>query len=184
MEERNNLDEVIFTETPLAGAFVIDLEPHPDDRGFFARTFCRREFAAHGLNPEVAQCNTSFNRKAGTLRGMHYQKPPTSEAKLVRCVRGGIHDVIVDLRSESETYGKHFATKLTAENRRALFVPQSFAHGFQTLEDESEIEYQMSEYYKVESGAGFRHDDPALAIEWPLPVSSISEQDLAWPSFF
>jgi dTDP-4-dehydrorhamnose 3,5-epimerase len=174
---------VIFTETPLAGAFLIDLEPHADDRGFFARTFCRREFEAHGLDPAVVQCNTSFNRKAGTLRGLHYQMPPASEAKLVRCVRGAIHDVIVDLRPDSPTHGKHFAANLTAANRRALFVPRSFAHGFQTLEDDSEVQYQMSEYYQPERSAGFRYDSPALTITWPLPITSISAQDLAWPSF-
>lgn len=173
---------MIFTQTPLTGAYVIDLEPHPDSRGFFARTFCRREFEALGLNPAVVQRNTSFNLKAGTLRGMHYQKPPAREAKLVRCIRGAIHDVIVDLRSESATYGKYFAVELTANNRRALFVPESFAHGFQTLDDDSEIEYQMSEYYNPASGAGLRYDDSAVAIEWPLPVTSISWQDLAWPS--
>ena len=173
---------MIFTQTPLTGAYVIDLEPHPDSRGFFARKFCRREFEALGLNPAVVQCNTSFNLKAGTLRGMHYQKPPAREAKLVRCIRGAIHDVIVDLRSESATYGKYFAVELTANNRRALFVPESFAHGFQTMDDNSEIEYRMSEYYNPATGAGLRYDDPALAIEWPLTVTSISRQDLAWPS--
>ena len=173
---------MIFTQTPLTGAYVIDLEPHPDSRGFFARKFCRREFEALGLNPAVVQCNTSFNLKAGTLRGMHYQKPPAREAKLVRCIRGAIHDVIVDLRSESATYGKYFAVELTANNRRALFVPESFAHGFQTMDDNSEIEYRMSEYYNPATGAGLRYDDRALAIEWPLPVTSISRQDLAWPS--
>lgn len=174
---------MIFTETPLAGAFLIDLEPQADDRGFFARTFCRREFEAHGLNPEVAQCNTSFNCKAGTLRGMHYHRSLASEAKLVRCVRGAIHDVIVDLRPDSATYGRHFAANLTDGNRRALFVPESFAHGFQTLEDDSEIEYQMSEFHQPKSGAGFRYDDATLALVWPLPVTSISAQDLSWPAF-
>ena len=174
---------MIFTETPLAGAFLIDLEPHADERGFFARTFCRREFEAHGLNSNIVQCNTSFNRAAGTIRGMHSQKPRASEAKLVRCVRGAIHDVIIDLRPKSSTYTKSFAVTLTAENRRALFVPESFAHGFQTLEDNCEIEYQMSEYHTPGSATGYRYDDPAFALIWPLPVSLISAQDLAWPAF-
>ena len=174
---------MIFTETPLAGAFLIDLERHKDERGFFARTFCRREFEAHGLNPAIAQCNTSFNHKAGTIRGMHRQQPPASEAKLVRCVRGAIYDVIIDLRCDSQTYSKHFAARLTAENHRALYVPESFAHGFQTLEDNCEIEYQMSEYHTPGSAAGYRYDDPAFAITWPLPVTLISAQDLAWPVF-
>lgn len=174
---------MIFTETALAGAYLIDVEPRQDERGFFARTYCRREFTERGLNPEVVQCNTSFNFKAGTVRGMHYQKPPASEAKLVRCIRGGILDVIVDLRSGSSTYGKHFATELTADNRRALFIPEFFAHGFQTLADDTEVHYQMSEFYDPKSGAGYRYDDPRLAIFWPLPVTLISAQDLAWPAF-
>ncbi len=172
-----------FTETPLKGAFIIELEPHTDQRGFFARTFCRREFEAHGLNPEVAQCNTSFNLTAGTLRGMHFQKPALGEAKLVRCVRGGIHDVIVDLRPHSTTYQQHFPVRLTGENRRAVFVPELFAHGFQALTNDTEIEYQMSQFYDPGSVAGFRYDDPAFAIEWPLKVTVISRQDLAWPLF-
>ena len=169
---------MIFTETTLPGAYLIDLEPHRDERGFFARTFCRREFEAHGLNPIVAQCNTSLNHQAGTLRGMHYQKAPSREAKLVRCTRGAIHDVIVDCRS-----GQNFAVELTAENRRALFVPGGFAHGFQTLLDNSEVEYQMSEYYNPDGGAGYRYDDPVLAIAWPQIVTVISPQDLSWPAF-
>jgi dTDP-4-dehydrorhamnose 3,5-epimerase len=174
---------MIFIETPLKGAYTIDIEPRTDDRGFFARTFCVREFEQHGLDAATVQCNVSFNLAAGTLRGMHYQAPPVIEAKLVRCVRGGIHDVIVDLRTQSPTYQRHFAVELTADNRRALFIPKSFAHGFQTLCDETEVEYQMSEFYKPGSGCGFRFDDPAFAIEWPLPVTIISEQDLRWPPF-
>lgn len=174
---------MIFTETPLQGAFILDLEPHQDERGFFARTFCRREFEAHGLNPEVVQCNTSFNLTAGTLRGMHFQRPPASEAKLVRCVRGAIHDVIVDLRPASATYRQHFSVELTAVNRRALFVPESFAHGFQTSMTETEVEYQMSQYYVPATSSGFRYDDSAFAIKWPLEVSVISPQDLGWPLF-
>jgi dTDP-4-dehydrorhamnose 3,5-epimerase len=174
---------VIFTETPLKGAFLIDLEPHVDERGFFARTFCIREFEKHGLNATIVQCSLSSNEKTGTLRGMHFQKPPVSEAKLVRCVRGGIHDVIVDLRPESPTYRRHFAAELSAENRRALFIPESFAHGFQTLADETDVEYQMSEFYTPGSGSGFRYDDPTFGIEWPRPLTVVSKQDLAWPPF-
>lgn len=174
---------MIFTETPLAGAFVIDLEPRTDARGFFARTFCRREFEEHGLNPNVVQCNLSFNYAVGTLRGMHLQTAPASEVKLVRCLRGAIHDVIADLRPESPTYQQHFAIELTAENRRALYVPESFAHGFQTLTNDTEVAYQMSEFYQPKTSAGFRYDDIAFGIVWPLPINLISEQDLAWPPF-
>lgn len=174
---------MIFTETPLKGAFLIDLEPHLDSRGFFARTFCRREFEAHGLNPAIAQCNLSFNLKAGTLRGMHFQDAPAGEAKLVRCVRGRIYDVIIDLRPQSPTYREHFAVELTAESYRALLVPEFFAHGFQSLVDETLVEYQMSEYYAREQSHGFRYDDPAFALAWPFAITVISEQDLAWPRF-
>lgn len=174
---------MIFIETPLKGAFLIELEPHVDSRGFFARTFCRREFEANGLNPAVAQSNVSFNQRAGTLRGMHFQKAPAGESKLVRCLRGRIHDVIVDLRPQSPTYREKFAVELSAEGYRALFVPELFAHGFQTLLDETLVEYQMGEYYAPEHSAGFRYDDPAFALIWPLAVTAISEQDLAWPAF-
>lgn len=174
---------MIFTETPLQGAFLIDLEPHQDTRGFFARTFCRKECEAHGLNSDIAQCNFSFNEKTGTLRGMHFQKAPAREAKLVRCLRGRIHDVIVDLRPQSATFRKHFAVELKDETYRALYVPECFAHGFQSLADETLVEYQMSEYYAPEHGSGFRYDDAAFALAWPLPITTISEQDLAWPVF-
>jgi dTDP-4-dehydrorhamnose 3,5-epimerase len=174
---------LIFSETPLAGAYLITLEPHLDARGSFARTFCRREFEAHGLNTHVAQCNISSNRKAGTLRGMHYQRPPGSEAKLVRCIRGAVHDVIIDLRPDSATRGRHFGVDLTEENGTAVFIPQLFAHGFQSLADETEVEYVMSDFYQPELSAGFRYDDTAFGIRWPLPVAAISDQDLAWPAF-
>jgi dTDP-4-dehydrorhamnose 3,5-epimerase len=174
---------VKFTETPLRGAFVIDLEPQRDERGFFARTFCTAEFAKHELDSKVVQCNLSSNLKAGTLRGMHFQQKPANEAKLVRCVRGAIHDVVVDLRPQSATYRRHFAVELSGENRRALFVPKLFAHGFQTLTDHAEIEYQMSEFHTPGAARGFRYDDAAFAISWPLPISVISTQDLAWPPF-
>ena len=170
---------MIFTETPLAGAYLIDLEPHQDDRGFFARTFCRREFELRRLNPAVAQCNLSYNATAGTVRGMHYQRPPAQEAKLVRCIRGAILDVIVDCRSQSSTRGHYFSVELSAVNRRALYVPEDFAHGFQTLLDDSEVAYQMSDSYEPGSSAGYRYDDPALAISWPLPLTRISQQDLS-----
>ena len=169
-----------FEETPLAGAFVIELEPHADDRGFFARTYCAREFTEHELEPRVVQANLSYNRSKGTLRGMHYQAPPAGEAKLVRCIRGAIHDVIVDLRRDSPTYLQHVGVDLTAESRRALFVPALFAHGFQTLEDEVEVFYQVSEFYTPDAERGLRHDDPALGISWPLPVKEISDKDRSW----
>lgn len=172
-----------FTETALRGAFVIDLTPYHDARGFFARTFCQHEFERHGLNPMVAQCNLSFNLRAGTIRGMHFQKAPAREAKLIRCVRGAIYDVIIDLRLESATYAQYITVPLDSASRRALYVPESFAHGFQTLVGDTEVEYQMSEFYTPDSSAGFRFDDPALSIHWPQEVSVISEQDLSWPAF-
>ena len=172
---------MIFTETPLAGAFVIELELREDERGFFARTFCANEFAEHGLQPVVAQANLSFNHTRGTLRGMHYQVAPAEEAKLVRCTAGAIYDVIVDMRPESPTHRSHFGVELSARNHKALYVPERFAHGFQTLADESEVIYEVSEFYAPGHEAGLNHDDPALGIEWPLPVSVISEKDRAWP---
>lgn len=170
-----------FTETMLTGAFILDLEERSDERGFFARTFCAREFEAHGLKPTVAQCSIAFNHRQGTLRGMHYQAPPATEAKLVRCTRGAIYDVIVDLRPESPTYMAHIAVELTADNHRALYVPELFAHGYQTLTDNAEAAYQMSEFYTPGYERGLRYDDPALGIVWPLPISVISEKDRAWP---
>lgn len=171
-----------FAETPLAGAYLVELERREDDRGFFARSFCRREFEAAGLDPVVAQCNVSWNRRAGTLRGMHFQAPPSAEAKLVRCTQGAIHDVIVDLRRESPTYLRHFATELTADNRRQLYIPALFAHGFLTLTDDAEVSYQMSEYFTPGAARGIRHDDPALGIRWPRAIAVISEQDASWPT--
>ena len=170
-----------FIETPLKGAVVIELEEKPDPRGFFARSFCAREMAEHRLRHEVAQCNLSFNHKAGTLRGMHYQVSPATEAKLVRCTRGAIHDVIVDLRPGSPTYLKHFGVELSAENRRALYVPEMFAHGYQALTDGAEVTYQVSQEYTPGCERGLRHDDPALGIRWPMAVTVISEKDAAWP---
>jgi dTDP-4-dehydrorhamnose 3,5-epimerase len=172
---------VIFTPTKLAGAFIIDLEPRSDARGFFARTFCQHEMAAHGLKSTFVQANLSFNHRAGTLRGMHYQLPPAAETKLIRCTQGALYDVIVDLRPESPTYLEHIAVELTAENRRALYVPEMFAHGYQALVDGTEAFYQVGEFYQPGYERGLRYDDPRLAIQWPLPVSEISAKDAAWP---
>jgi dTDP-4-dehydrorhamnose 3,5-epimerase len=174
---------VHFHETALPNAFVIELERLEDGRGFFARTFCAREFTEHGLIPAVVQANLSFNRKQATLRGMHYQLPPATEAKLVRCTRGAIYDVIIDLRPDSRTYLRHFGIELSAESRTALYVPEMFAHGFLTLVDETEVTYQVSEFYMPGQERGIRYDDPAFAIEWPLPVGIISEKDSSWPPF-
>jgi dTDP-4-dehydrorhamnose 3,5-epimerase len=174
---------MIFTETDLKGAFVVDIEKHQDERGFFARSWCRREFEAHGLNPKLAQCNISFNPHKRTLRGMHYQAKPFEEAKLVRCTRGSLHDVIVDLRSDSPSYKKSLGVVLTAENRRMLYVPQGFAHGFLTLENDTEVFYQISEFYMPESQRGFRWNDPAIAISWPAEVEFISDRDRNFPDF-
>lgn len=174
---------MLFTETKLKGAFIVDLEPREDQRGFFARTFCAKEFEAHGLKPTIVQCNLSVNYKRGTLRGMHYQIPPSTETKLVCCIKGAIYDVIIDLRPESSTYLSHIGVELTDENRRALCIPDQFAHGFQTLTDESEVIYQMGDFYAPEYAYGYRYDDPVFGIDWPLPVSKISDKDRAWSLF-
>jgi dTDP-4-dehydrorhamnose 3,5-epimerase len=158
---------MIFRELRLCGAFVIDLEKLEDERGFFARTWCQREFEAHGLNSRLVQCSLSFTEKRGTLRGMHYQAAPHEEAKLVRCTRGAVYDVIVDLRRDSVTYKQWVAVELSADSRRMLYVPECFAHGFQTLVDETEVFYQMSEFYHPESERGLLWNDPAFGIEWP-----------------
>jgi dTDP-4-dehydrorhamnose 3,5-epimerase len=170
-----------FTPTKLDGAYLIDLERREDERGFFARTFCQHEFEEHGLEPVIAQANVAFNRRKGTLRGMHFQFPPAAETKLVRCTRGAIVDTIVDLRPESATYLEHVSVELTSENRRAIYVPERFAHGYQVLADETETTYQVGEFYTPSAEGGLRHDDPRLALEWPLPVTEISEKDQAWP---
>lgn len=170
-----------FHPTPLPGAYVVDLEPRTDERGFFARAWCEREFEEHGLNARLVQCDVSFNHRAGTLRGMHQQRAPFAQAKLVRCTRGGIFDVIVDTRPESSTFGQFFATHLTAENRRMLFIPEGFAHGFQTLVDATEVFYQMSSPYVPEAGVGFRWDDPAVSIPWPIPDAIMNERDRSYP---
>ena len=170
-----------FTELPLSGAFLVEIEPHADERGFFARTFCTTEFEARGLDARVAQCNVSYNQLRGTVRGMHYSAASEGEIKLVRCTRGALLDVIVDVRPKSPTYLRHAAVELTGDNRSALYIPVGFAHGFQTLQDETEVFYQMSSLYSPGRDGGIRYDDPLLAIQWPLPVAVISERDLAWP---
>jgi dTDP-4-dehydrorhamnose 3,5-epimerase len=174
---------MIFTPTELKDATIIDIEPFQDERGFFARTWCQREFAEHGLVANVVQANSSHNRHRGTLRGMHFQRAPHAETKLVRVVRGAIYDVIIDLRPESPTFKGWVGIELTAENRRALYVPEGCAHGFQTLADDTEVMYQVSAFYAPGAEGGVRHDDPAFAIRWPLPVSVISPKDAAWPDF-
>ena len=172
---------MIFSETKLKGAFVIDVELRSDDRGFFARTFCAREFAEHGLNASVAQANISLNTRKGTLRGLHFQCPPLAETKLVRCTRGAMLDVIVDLRPESPTYLQHVGVELTGGNRRALYVPARFAHGYQVLDDDTETTYLMGEFYAPEAAGGLRYSDPRLAIAWPLPPREMTPRDLEWP---
>jgi dTDP-4-dehydrorhamnose 3,5-epimerase len=174
---------VRFEQTPLRGAFVIHLDRLEDERGWFARTFDVGEFINHGLDPAVIQCNTSYNTKRGTLRGMHFQADPDGEAKLVRCTRGAIYDVAVDLRKKSETYCRWFGVELTAENGRMLYIPVGMAHGFQTLADDSEVSYQMSHHYVPDGGRGARFDDPAFGIEWPLPDPIVSERDREFPDF-
>jgi len=175
---------VIFTPLRIPGAYVIDLERREDERGFFARSWCREEFEAHGLNPTVVQCNVSFNRRKGTLRGLHYQALPFAEAKSVRCTRGAVFDVIVDIRPDSPTYLRWEAVVLTGENRRMVYVPEGCAHGFQTLEDDSEVFYLMSQAYKPEYARGIRWDDPAIRIEWPPAAERIiSKRDRSYPDF-
>ena len=172
-----------FIATELESAYILEVESHEDKRGFFARTFCQDEFRARGLNPEVAQCSVSFNKRRGTLRGMHYQSEPFPEAKLVRCTAGAVYDVIVDLRPQSATYRRWVAVELTAANRRALYVPEHFAHGFQALADETEVFYQISEFYHPECSRGIRWNDAAFRIRWPLAELVISERDRNFPDF-
>ena len=174
---------MIFLETPLAGAFVIDIEPHEDERGFFARTFCKEEFEALGLDATVVQSSVSFNRQTGTLRGMHYQAPPHEETKVVRCTAGAIYDVIIDMRPLSPTFVQWHGVKLSAENRTMFYIPDGFAHGFLTLEDNTEVLYQMSEFYYPESARGVRWDDPAFGVEWPAEPTAISDHDRSYPDF-
>ena len=174
---------MIFRETRLPGVFEIGLEIKPDARGFFARSWCEEEFAAHGLNAKLAQCSVSFNTRKGTLRGLHFQAAPHAESKLVRCTRGAIFDVVLDLRAQSPAFKEWVALVLTAENRNAVYVPEGCAHGFLTLEDESEVFYQISQFYNAEAARGVRWDDPAFRIAWPEKIEVISERDRNYPLF-
>lgn len=174
---------MIFTETKLKGAFIIDLERREDSRGFFARAFCQNEFEAHGLKPIIAQSNIAHNRRKGTIRGMHFQFPPAAETKAVRCTRGAILDIIVDLRPESPTYLQHVAVELTEDNQRTLYVPERFAHGYQALRDDTDTSYQVGEFYTPGCEGGLLYDDPRLGLQWPLPLTVISDKDRAWKRF-
>jgi dTDP-4-dehydrorhamnose 3,5-epimerase len=174
---------VIFTETKLKGAFIIEPEKHEDDRGFFARSWCQKEFQAHNLNPRIVQCNISFNKIKGTLRGMHYQAGPFAEAKLVRCTAGALYDVIIDLRPDSPTYKQYVGEVLSAANYKMFYVPEGFAHGFQTLEDNTEIFYQMSEFFSPEHARGVRYNDPAFGIKWRIANPVIVDRDRNYPDF-
>jgi dTDP-4-dehydrorhamnose 3,5-epimerase len=172
-----------FTPTEIADVFVVELEKREDDRGFFARGFCQREFEEHGMVSQVVQANISYNKYKGTLRGMHYQVSPYEETKFLRCTKGAVYDVIIDMRPESLSYMKWFGVELTDKNYKMLYVPRNFAHGFQTLEDETEVMYLVSEFYAPQSERGVRFDDPAFNIQWPLEVAQISEKDAAWPNY-
>jgi dTDP-4-dehydrorhamnose 3,5-epimerase len=174
---------MIFSATPILGAILIKPEKIRDERGFFARTFCQREFEGQGLNLLWIQSNVSFNLRKATLRGMHYQEAPFSEIKMVRCTGGAIYDVIVDIRPDSATFRKWYSVELTSLNHKALYIPVGVAHGFETLSDESEVLYWMSEFYAPGSARGFRYDDASFEIDWPLPVETISPKDLTWPAF-
>lgn len=174
---------MLFIETRLPGVFEIHLEPHPDDRGFFARTWCQKEFEKQGLNPKLLQCNLSFNDRQGTLRGMHYQIPPFSEAKLVRCTSGALYDVVLDLRPHSPSFRQWVGITLTSANRKAVYIPVGCAHGFITLEDRTEVFYQMSEIYAADSARGVRWNDPAFKIVWPTMPQIISDRDRTYPDF-
>ena len=186
IEERGTVSTpstMIFHQTKLADIVEVRLDPRCDERGFFARSWCEREFASHGLNTRLVQCNVSFNVRKGTLRGMHYQDEPHGEAKLVRCTQGAIYDVAVDLRPQSPTFQQWVAAVLSAENRHMLFIPEGCAHGFLTLADNTEVFYQMSEFYYPESARGVRFDDPAFQISWPEKIEVISERDRTYPDF-
>jgi dTDP-4-dehydrorhamnose 3,5-epimerase len=170
-----------FLSTSLPGVTILEPERHADPRGYFARTWCVRELAEHGLDPALSQCSVSFNHRRGTLRGLHYQIPPHAEVKLVRCVRGALFDVAVDLRPDSPTFGRHLGAELTAENGRALYIPRGFGHGFYTLADATEVEYFISAPYHPDSARGVRHDDPLLRIAWPGPIEVVAQRDAEYP---
>jgi dTDP-4-dehydrorhamnose 3,5-epimerase len=172
-----------FRETNVAGAFEIRIEPLADERGFFARSWCQKEFEEHGLNPRLVQSSVSFNKRKGTLRGLHYQAAPHAEAKVIRCTAGALYDVVLDLRPQSRSFKKWFAAELSAENHHMLYIPEGCAHGFLTLEDNAEILYQMSEFYHPESARGVRWNDPAFQIDWPNTVEVISDRDRTYPDF-
>lgn len=172
-----------FNPAPLQDVYVVELELREDPRGFFARTFCANEFEQHGLKPVVAQTNLSYNHRKGTLRGMHYQLPPAAETKLIRCTRGAIYDVIIDLRPDSPTYLQHFGVELSADNRKSFYVPEMFAHGYLTLTDDTEIIYQVGEFYSPGHERGIRFNDPHFSIKWPLSIEVISDKDANWPRF-
>jgi dTDP-4-dehydrorhamnose 3,5-epimerase len=174
---------MIFVETELKGAYLIELEKIEDHRGFFARTWCQEEFSRHGLNSRLVQCSVSFNKRKGTLRGMHFQIPPYEEAKLVRCTQGAIHDVFIDLRRNSPTYKKHVSATLTSDNRRMLYIPEGFAHGFQTLADNTEVFYQMSQVFSADHARGVRWNDPVFSIVWPEDDRTILDRDQNYPDF-
>ena len=175
---------MIFKETKLKGAFVIEIEKREDERGFFARAWCKKEFEDHGLNAQLVQANIAFSRKKGTLRGMHYQAPPYEEGKLIRCIKGEVFDVIIDLRPDSLTYKEWFGLQLTSDNYKMLYVPAGFAHGYQTLDDNTEVFYPASQFYSPESERGVRWDDPAFGIEWPETDNLVmSEKDKTWPDY-
>ena len=174
---------MIFTPTPLEGAYVIDPEPIEDGRGFFARVWCEEEAAEYGLQSDFCQANTNFNQHKGTLRGMHFQRVPHQEVKVVRCTRGGIYDVIIDLRTDSPTFTHHFGVKLSEHNHMMLYVPEGFAHGYQTLVDNTEVFYPVTAPYTPDAEGGVRYNDPTFGIDWPLPVTRISDKDQSWPNF-
>jgi dTDP-4-dehydrorhamnose 3,5-epimerase len=174
---------MLFTHTRLQGAYIIELEKKSDNRGFFARAWCQKEFQAQNLVSEFVQSNVSWNQSKGTLRGMHRQVAPFEESKLIRCTRGAIYDVILDVRRDSATFGKWLGYELTEKNHRSLFVPGGFAVGYQTLEDDTEVAYLVSEFYAPGSEEGIRYNDPAFSIEWPLAVTVISEKDKSWPDY-
>lgn len=172
-----------FLKTALKDAYLIEIEPNIDERGFFARKYCHKEFARHGIKFKPVQANVSYNHEKHTLRGMHFQKPPYEEAKLIRCVRGAIYDVIVDVRQNSPTRNDWIGAYLSEENKKMIYVPKGFAHGFLTLEEDTEVSYLMSEFYNPDFGSGFRWDDPAFNIEWPASVNKISNKDLNWSPY-